>query len=70
MENLIREILDHGDGVAPILGVGLAPLVIRDEDREGDEEADDGDDKEDSSDVHDMVSFLTDPGSVPRREPW
>lgn len=41
MENLIGEILDRGDGVAPILGVGLAPLVIGDEDREGDEEADD-----------------------------
>lgn len=69
MENLIREILDHGYRVAPILGVGLAPLLIGDEDREGDEEADDGDDKEDSSDVHDMVSFLTDPGSVQRHEP-
>lgn len=45
MENLIREILDRGDGVAPILGVGLAPLVIHDEDREGDDEEADGYDK-------------------------
>lgn len=59
MENLIREILDHGDRVAPILGVGLAPLVIGDEDREGDEEADDGDDKEYSCDVHDMSPLQT-----------
>ena len=52
MENLIREILDRGDGLIPSIGVGLAPLVVSDEDREGDEEADDGDNKEDSSDIH------------------
>lgn len=69
MENLIGEILDRGDGVAPILGVGLAPLVIGDEDREGDDEEADGDSKENESNVHDMVSFLTDPGSVQRHEP-
>ena len=34
MENLIRETLDHGDRVTPILGVGLAPLDVSDEDRE------------------------------------
>lgn len=69
MENLIGEILDHGDRVAPILGVGLAPLVIHDEDREGDDEEADGDSKENESNVHDTVSFLTDPGSVQRHEP-
>lgn len=68
MENLIREILDYGDGVTPILGIGIAPLVIGDEDREGDEEADDGDDKEDDSDIHDIGSF-TDRGSVRTHEP-
>lgn len=69
MENLIGEILDHGDGVTPILGVGLAPLVVGDEDREGDEEADDGDDKEDDGDIHGRSPFLTDPGSVQTHEP-
>ena len=68
MENQIREILDHGDGVTPILRVGLAPLVVSDEDREGDEEADDGDDKEDDSDIRDIGSF-TDQGSVRTHEP-
>ena len=70
MENLIGEILDRGDGVAPILGVGLAPRMIHAEDREGDEEADDGDDKEDEGDVHGGLLSFTDRGSVPRREPW
>lgn len=68
MENLIGEILDHGDRVTPILGVRLAPLVIGDEDREGDEEADDGDNKENSGDIHDIGSF-TDRGSVRTHEP-
>ena len=68
MENLIREILDHGDRVTPILGIGLAPLDVSDEDREGDEEADDRDDKEDSSDIHDICSF-TNRVSVSTYEP-
>ena len=33
MENLIGEILDHGDRVTPILGVGLTPFAVSDEDR-------------------------------------
>lgn len=52
MENLIGEILDHGDGVVPILGVGLAPVMISDEDRQGNNEADNADGKEDDGDVH------------------
>lgn len=68
MENLIGEILDHGDGLTPSIGVGLAPLVIGDEDREGDEEADSADGKENDGDVHGIDSF-TDPGSVQRHEP-
>ena len=58
MENLIREILDHGDGVAPILGVGLAPLVVGDEDREGYKEADSADGKENDGDIHGRSPFL------------
>lgn len=69
MENLIGEILDHGDGVTPILGVGLAPLVVGDEDREGYKEADNADGKEDDGDIHGRSPFLTDPGSVQRHEP-
>lgn len=68
MENLIGDILDHGDRVTPILGVCLAPFAVSYEDRESDEEADDGDDKEGNSDIHDIVSF-TDRGSVQRHEP-
>lgn len=68
MENLIGEILDHGYRVAPILGVGLAPFAVSNEDRDSDEEADDGDDKEYDGDVHDIDSF-TDRGSVQRYEP-
>ena len=68
MENLIREILDHGDGVTPLLGVGLAPLVIYYEDREGNKEEAEGYDKEYDGDIHDKGSF-TDRGSVQRHEP-
>lgn len=69
MENLIREILDRGDGLTPSIGVGLAPLVIGDEDRQGNNEEAEGYDKEDDGDVHGIGSFLTDPGSVQRHEP-
>ena len=58
MENLIGDILDHRDGVTPILGVGLAPFAVSDEDRDGYEEADDGDDKEYDGDIHDRSPFL------------
>lgn len=69
MENLIREILDRGDGLTPILGVGLAPLAVSNEDRDGDEEADNADGKENDGDIHGIDSFLTDPGSVRTHEP-
>ena len=68
MENLIGEILDHGDRVTPILGVGLTPLVICYEDRERNKEEAEGYDKEDDGDVHDIDSF-TDRGSVRTHEP-
>ena len=68
MENMIGEILDRGDGVTPILGVGLAPHVVSDEDREGDEKEAEGNDKEDDTDIHDIGSF-TDRGSVQIHEP-
>lgn len=68
MENLIREILDHGDGVTPTLGVGLAPFAVSNEDREGDGEEAEGYTKQNDDDVHDIVSF-TDRGSVQRHEP-
>lgn len=68
MENLIRETLDHVYRLTPIFGVGLAPLVVSDEDWEADKEADDGDDKEDSSDIHDICSF-TNRVSVSTYEP-
>ena len=59
MENLIREILDHGDGVTPILGVYIAPLVICYEDREGNKEEAEGYNKEDSGNIiHDRSPFL------------
>ena len=57
MENLIGEILDHGYRVTPILGVGLAPVVICDNDRDADEEEAEGDDKEDG-DIHSRSPFL------------
>lgn len=68
MENLIGEILDHGDRVTPILGVSLAPFAVSDEDRKGDKEEAEGDDKEDSGNIHDIDSF-TDRGSVRTHEP-
>ena len=68
MENLIRETLDQVYRLTPIFGVGLSPLDVSDEDREGEEEADDRDGKEDSSDIHDICSF-TDRGSVSTYEP-
>lgn len=68
MENLIRETLDHVYRLTPIFGVGLAPLDVSDEDREGDEEADDRDGKEDNSDIHDICSF-TNRVSVSTYEP-
>ena len=68
MENLIRETLDHGDRVTPILGVGLAPFAVSNEDRDGNKEEAEGYDKEDDADVHDIVSF-TDRGSVRTHEP-
>ena len=58
MKNLIGEILDHGDRVTPILGVGIAPFAVRDEDRDSDEEEAEGNDKEDSSDIHGRSPFL------------
>ena len=58
MENLIGDILDHGDRVTPILGVGLAPFAVSDEDRDGDEEADNADDKENDCDIHSRSPFL------------
>lgn len=57
MENLIGEILDHGDRLAPILGVGLAPLAVSDEDRQGNKEADNADSKEDDGDVHSSLLY-------------
>ena len=68
MENLIGDVLDHGDRVTPILGVGLAPLAVSDNDRDADDEEAEGYNKEDDDDVHDIVSF-TDRGSVQRHEP-
>ena len=69
MENLIGEILNHGDGLTPSIGVYLAPFAVSNEDREGDEEADNADGKENDGDIHDIDSFLTDPGSVRTHEP-
>lgn len=68
MENLIGEILDHGYRVAPILGIGLAPLAVSNEDRDGDEKEAEGDGKEYDGDIHDIGSF-TDRGSVQKHEP-
>ena len=59
MENLIEEILDHGYRVTPILGVGLAPFAVSDEDRDGDKEADNADDKEYDADIHDRSPLQT-----------
>ena len=58
MENLIGEILDHGDRVTPILGVGIAPFAVRDEDRDSDEEEAEGDGKEYDAVIHDRSPFL------------
>lgn len=52
MENLIREILDRGDGLTPSIEVGLAPIVVSDEDREGNDEADNADGEENDGDIH------------------
>ena len=68
MENLIGEILDRGDGVTPILGVGLAPFAVSDDDRDADKEEAEGDDKEYDDDIHDIDSF-TNRGSVRTHEP-